>query len=95
MDLTKNIEPAASLKNRSAELIRKVRRTGQPVIITQKGKPAAVLQDIQTYQRERAALYLLKIVAQGDQDYRSGRTVTHAQAKSEFRKKLNRLKRDG
>ena len=90
-----DIEPVTSLKTRSAELIRRVRKKGQPIIITQNGKATAVLQDIESFQRERDALFLLKIVAQGDHDYRSGRTISQTQAKRQFKKKLDQLKRDG
>ena len=43
MDYAKGIEPVTVLKTRSAELIRQAQETGQPIIITQNGKPTAVL----------------------------------------------------
>jgi prevent-host-death family protein len=65
MDLPDAIEPVTVLKTRSAELIRRARETRQPVIITQNGKATAVLQDVESYQRQREALLLLKYIALG------------------------------
>ena len=95
MNLAEDIEPVSSLKNHTANLIQKVQQTGQPLIITQHGKAAAVLQDIQSFQRTRDTLLLLKIAAQGDSDYRAGHTLSHRQAKKHFRKTLDGLAGDG
>ncbi len=73
------------LKTRSAELIRKARESGQPILITQNGKATAVLQDVESYQRQREALLLLKYLARGDRDYREGRIVSDEEADRRFR----------
>ena len=56
MNYADGIEPVTVLKTRCAELIRQARETGQPIIITQNGKPTAVLQDVESFQRQREAL---------------------------------------
>ena len=93
MDYLKNIEPVTTLKTRSSELIKRARKSGQPVIITQNGKPTAVLQDVESYQRQRDTLLLLQALVQGDVDYREGRSVPHEQAKARLADKLDRLDR--
>ncbi len=55
MNYIEAIEPVTNLKSKSAELVRRARETGQPIIITQNGKATAVLQDVETYQRQRQA----------------------------------------
>ena len=89
MDLPDAIEPVTVLKTRSAELIRRARETRQPVIITQNGKATAVLQDVESYQRQRQALMLLKYVALGERDLRDGAVLSDADADTHFRDKLN------
>jgi prevent-host-death family protein len=78
MDLSKDVEPVTALKRSAAELIARATDRHSPIIITQNGKPTAVLQDVHSYQRQQRAMHLLKLLAQGEQDHRSGRV--HDQA---------------
>ena len=93
MNYADGIEPVTVLKTRSAELIRQVRETGQPIIITQNGKPTAVLQDVESFQRQREALTLLKILAKGDQELGEGRGIGHHEVLTRIERKLKTLER--
>jgi prevent-host-death family protein len=93
MNYAKSIEPVTSLKTKSAELIRKMRRSGEPIIITQNGKPTAVLQDVESFQRQRDALLLLKLLAKGDQELRAGKGIAHAAAARQLEDRLRALRR--
>ena len=88
MRYAEGIEPLSSLETRSVELLRKARETGEPVLLTEAGKPAAVLQDAVSYQRQRDALMLLKLAVQGERDYRQGAVLDHKEADAHFREKL-------
>ena len=92
MNMATAIEPVTELKKRSAQLIRDARDSGQPIVITQNGKATAVLQDVETYEEQRRALLLLKLMAQGDQELKRGKTVNHATARKRFEKKLKDLR---
>jgi PHD/YefM family antitoxin component YafN of YafNO toxin-antitoxin module len=48
-----------------------------PLVITQNGKPTAMLQDAPSYQRHQRVLHVLKLIAQGE-DHRSGRRLPEA-----------------
>jgi prevent-host-death family protein len=78
MDLTHDVEPVTSLKRSAAELIARATDRHSPIVITQNGRPTAVLQDVHSYERQQRALHLLKLLAQGDQDHRAGRTLEAA-----------------
>lgn len=93
MAYTDTIEPVTVLKSKSAEIIRRARRTRQPVVITQNGKPTAVLQDVESFDRQRQALLLLLVLARGERDHRAGRTVSDRTADRRFRRVLARLDR--
>ena len=93
MDYAKGIEPVTVLKTKSAELIRQVRETGQPIIITQNGKPTAVLQDVESFQRQREALTLLKILAKGDQEISEGKVLSHDDVMRRIERKVKDLQR--
>jgi prevent-host-death family protein len=60
MDITKDIQPLTTFRNRSAEILRHLRETRRPVVLTVNGKAAAVVQDAEAYQR------LLDIAARAD-----------------------------
>ncbi len=92
MNYVDAIEPVTVLKTRSADLIRRAHQSGQPIIITQNGKATAVLQDVESYQRQRQALLLLKYLARGDQDHREGRVLSDEQADKRFRARLEAIK---
>lgn len=91
MNYAKATEPWSSLETRSTDLLRQAKESGQPVILTRDGRPAAILQDVATYQRQREALLLLKLTMQGEQDYRQGAVLSDTDADAHFRKKLAEL----
>jgi prevent-host-death family protein len=91
MNYADGIEPVTVLKTRSAELIRQARESGQPIIITQNGKPTAVLQDVESFQRQREALTLLKILTKGDQELTAGEGISHDEALQRIERKLEDL----
>ncbi|MEM7356198.1 MAG: type II toxin-antitoxin system Phd/YefM family antitoxin [Acidobacteriota bacterium] len=91
MNYAKAIEPVTTLKSKSAELVRRARESGQPIIITQNGKATAVLQDVESYERQRQALLLLKYLARGDRDSRQGKLLPDAEADQHFRQRLKAL----
>ncbi len=94
MNFAEAIEPVTILKTKSAELIRRARESRQPIVITQNGKASAVLQDVDSYQRQRQALLLLKFLARGDRNYREGEVLSDADADRHFRAKLAAMKSD-
>jgi prevent-host-death family protein len=77
------------VKAHLAEVIDGVRRSHDPLVITQNGANTAVLVDHDTYQRTRQALALLKIVAMGESDIAKGRVVSQDEV---FRSLKRRLK---
>jgi prevent-host-death family protein len=59
-----NVRPITALKNRTKELVREVVDGGQPVVITQNGKPRVVLMDVAQHDRLQDTLAMLKLLAQ-------------------------------
>jgi len=79
MKISTDIKPVSYLKLHSADLLNQVNETHRPVIITQNGEPRAVLQDAESYENTRAALGLLKLLAQAENDIRSGNLTDQTQ----------------
>ena len=75
MNLTQSIKPISYFKAHAAEVIRKLNEQHGTMIITQNGEAKAVIQDIAEYDRIQEALAMLKMVIQGQKDYKEGKTI--------------------
>lgn len=74
MNISKDIKPITYLKSRAPDLLKQINETHRPVIITQNGEPRAVLQDPKSYENMRNAIGILKLLSQGEEDVRRGKT---------------------
>jgi prevent-host-death family protein len=72
MKMSEDIRPVTYLKSRTADLLDQVNETKRPVIITQNGEARGVLQDTESYENMKAAIALLKLMVQGEEDIRKG-----------------------
>lgn len=93
MKIHDDIRPVTYLKSRAADLLAQVNETHRPVIITQNGEARAVLQDPESYEQMRAAIGLLKLLAQGEEDVRRGATTPQEEVFSRLEKKLKAAKK--
>ncbi len=78
MNITSDIKPVTYLKANAAALLDQINETHRPVVITQNGEPRAVLQDPQSYENMRNALGLLKLISQGEEESKKGKTIAQA-----------------
>jgi len=88
MASSRDIEPVTTLKASPAELISRARDRRAPIVITQNGRAAAVLQDIESYERQRRAFLMLKLLAKGETDHAAGRTLTDAETRRRLRARV-------
>ena len=89
MQITTDIKPVTFLKANAASLLDQINDTRRPVIITQNGEPKAVLQDPKSYEEMRNALGLLKLLAQGEEQVRSGRVADQESVFRRLEEQLN------
>ena len=68
------IRSVSYLKANAAEVLNELREIREPLVITQNGEAAAVLQDVISYEQTQETLALLKILALGTRDIEEGRT---------------------
>lgn len=76
LDITKDIHSLTTFRRRSGDFMKQLRRTKRPVVLTVKGKAAAVVQDAEAYQRllDAAARGSAEEgIRQGLEDSRTGR----------------------
>jgi prevent-host-death family protein len=74
MNISKDIRPITYLKSKAPDLLKQINETHRPVVITQNGEPKAVLQDPRSYENMRNAIGILKLLSQGEEDVRRGKT---------------------
>jgi prevent-host-death family protein len=74
-------ELVTTLKRRATEILAELEQEKAPILITQYGKPAAYLIDVETYEQLQQQLTMLRGIARGERAIEEGRTVTHAEAK--------------
>lgn len=77
MDITKDIQALTTFRNHSAQFLRHLQKTKRPLVLTVNGKPAAVVQDAEAYQRLldlAAEASAAEGIRQGLDDVATGRT---------------------
>lgn len=82
-------ELVTTLKRKATEIISEVDREKVPVLITQHGRPAAYLVDVETYERLNRRLAILEGIARGERAIEQERVVSHAEAKKRLARWLS------
>jgi len=62
INISKDIQSLTTFRRRSGDFMKQLKKNGRPLVLTVKGKAAAVVQDAEAYQR------LLDIAAQADSE---------------------------
>ena len=94
MKLTQDIKSVTYLKSRAADLLKQINATHRPVIITQNGEPKAVLQDPKSYEDMRNAIGLLKLISQGEEDIRAGKSKSQEGVFEGIENKLKEIEKN-
>jgi len=89
MNISEDIKPITYLKSRAADLLKQINETHRPVVITQNGEPKAVLQDPQSYQNMRNAIGMLKLISQGEEDIKEGKSKSQEDVFASVEKMLH------
>ena len=68
MSKVPQIIPISDLRQDAAAVLRSVRGSQQPLIITQRGRAAAVMLSIEAYESAEEEREILRILAQGERE---------------------------
>jgi prevent-host-death family protein len=90
MKISSDIKPVSYLKSHAADILKQINETHRPVVITQNGEPRAVLQDPDSYDNMRKAIGLLKLISQGEEDIKKGRTKLQEKVFQDIEKLFNK-----
>jgi prevent-host-death family protein len=67
------IVPVSDLRDDAANVLDRLKKSREPVVITQRGRAAAVLLSIEEYERSEHERELLRLLAQGDKEVAAGK----------------------
>ena len=73
MSRVPDIVPVSDLRQNAAGTLKRVIKSKQPLVVTQRGRAAAVLLSIEAYQRGEAERQMLRLLARGEQEIKAGR----------------------
>ena len=72
MSKLSNIIPVSDLRKDAAKLLKKLNKDNDPLIITQRGRAAAVLIGVEAYEKFEHEKELLRLLAMGDREVELG-----------------------
>ncbi len=67
-----NIIPISDLRQDAARVLKRIRTSREPVIITQRGRAAAVLLSVESFERAERDKEILHLLARGEREIAAG-----------------------
>ena len=68
-----DIVPVTDLRQDAAAVLQRVRKSAQPVVITQRGRAAAVMVSTEAYERSEHERQILRLIARGEHEIAKGK----------------------
>jgi prevent-host-death family protein len=67
------IVPISDLREDAANILDRMKKSHEPVVITQRGRAAAVMVSVEEYERSTHEREILRLLAQGDREVAEGK----------------------
>ena len=90
IDITQDIQPLTTFRNNSVKMMKQLKKTGRPIVLTVNGKPEAAVLSADAYQRLldiAAENSVVEAIRQGREDVAAGRTYPSAEVFANIRAK--------
>ena len=68
-----NIVPITDLRQDATAIVKRVAKSREPLIITQRGRAAAVMVSVEDYEHSRHELEILRLLARGETEIKKGK----------------------
>jgi prevent-host-death family protein len=68
-----NIVPITDLRQDATSIVKRLAKSREPLIITQRGRAAAVMVSMETYEYSQHELELLRLLARGEKEIEAGK----------------------
>lgn len=81
-------ELVTTLKRQATRIISALVAEKRPVLITEHGRPAAYLVDVQTFEQLQDRMHILEGIARGEKAIQAGQSCSHEQAQKRMKRWL-------
>ena len=68
-----DIIPVTDLRQDAAAALKRVRASKQPIVITQRGRAAAIIVSVDAYERAERERHILRLLARGGREIATGK----------------------
>lgn len=82
-------ELVTTLKRQATQILSDLHHSGEPVLITEHGKPSAYLVDVDSYEFMQNRMGILEGIARGERALLENRTYSHNEARKRMKKWLS------
>lgn len=90
IQLDEDIRPLSEFRANVTAFINKVRKTKRPMVITQRGKSAAILLGVSEYEEMMNKIELLSDIHLAEKQISDGLGIDHSQAKRQIKSRLEK-----
>ncbi|MCO8310501.1 MULTISPECIES: type II toxin-antitoxin system Phd/YefM family antitoxin [Pseudomonas] len=73
MKLSSQIKPISYLKSHTAEIVKTLTESREPLVITQNGEAKLVVMDVKSFEEQEDTMALLKLLAMGNREIEEGK----------------------
>ena len=81
-------ELVTTLKRQATRVLADLRDSGEPILITEHGKPSAYLVDVESFEFMQNRMNLLEGIARGERAILENRTLSQANARKKMKRWL-------
>jgi prevent-host-death family protein len=87
---SQDVQPLSAFRANAAGFLDQVRSTKRPLVLTQHGKSAAVVLDVDEYEALVDEIEIIRDIRQAKAELARGEGVPHEEVVAELRARLNR-----
>ncbi|HET7841421.1 MAG TPA: type II toxin-antitoxin system Phd/YefM family antitoxin [Terriglobia bacterium] len=69
------IIPVTDLRQDAAKALKQIKASGEPAVITQRGRATAVLMSLEAYERGENERQILQLLARGEREIEAGKGI--------------------
>lgn len=80
LKLSQAVAPITDLKTRSREIVQQTQRAGRPILITQRGRVAAVLEGVESYEKRQEYYERIEGILDALREAEQGELHSHREA---------------
>jgi len=73
MPKTPDVIPITNLRQEAAAVLKRVRASKRPVVVTRRGRAAAVMLSVEAYERAERERQILRVLARGKREITDGK----------------------